>query len=215
MTISAICPSFAVFHSTLASHASLATLLHVRAVWIYNTGMDVHRITKIFHEASLHHRSGTMNFKERHFWVNKLLSFFLHCRPGIPARLGSLGHWFYLHAPGIGIHAGRCFQLAHVVKTPVSKLRALNPRRLKWWATVKTTANFAEKNKFVSWFVGGLNFQIEHHLFPRISHIHYPAISRIVRETCSQFEIQYNYYPTMLAAVASHYRTMKQLGSKP
>jgi len=80
---------------------------------------------------------------------------------------------------------------------------------------LKTTSNFAMKNKFISWFVGGLNYQIEHHLFPRVSHIHYPAISKIVRQKCKEFNLPYNYYDTMAAAVASHFKVMKMLGRKP
>ncbi|MGN6494028.1 MAG: fatty acid desaturase family protein, partial [Agriterribacter sp.] len=80
---------------------------------------------------------------------------------------------------------------------------------------VKTTADFAAKSKLVSWFVGGLNFQIEHHLFPRISHIHYPEISKIVERTCNEFGLKYNYFPTLGGAIASHYRFMKQLGQRP
>ncbi|MBZ4369910.1 fatty acid desaturase, partial [Mycobacterium tuberculosis] len=65
---------------------------------------------------------------------------------------------------------------------------------------IKTTANFATRNKLVSWLVGGLNFQIEHHLFPKISHIHYPAISKIVKKVCLEYQLQYIEYPTMRKA---------------
>jgi linoleoyl-CoA desaturase len=70
-------------------------------------------------------------------------------------------------------------------------------------------------NKVISWFVGGLNYHIEHHLFPRISHVHYPAISKIVMEKAKEFNVPYNKYDTMSEAVASHFRVMKQLGKKP
>ena len=85
------------------------------------------------------------------------------------------------------------------------------------WAIhqVKTTANFAFSNRIVTWFVGGLNYQIEHHLFPRISHIHYPAISEIVKQTCEQFDLYYNYFPTTRAAIASHVRFMHTMGQRP
>ncbi|HYH56951.1 MAG TPA: fatty acid desaturase, partial [Anseongella sp.] len=75
------------------------------------------------------------------------------------------------------------------------------------------TANFAEKSSVVSWLLGGLNFQIEHHLFPRISHVHYPALSKIIRENCLRHDLPYNYFPTLLQAVGSHVRIMKQLGT--
>jgi linoleoyl-CoA desaturase len=82
------------------------------------------------------------------------------------------------------------------------------------WAEhqLKTTSNFAMNNPVISWFVGGLNFQIEHHLFPKVSHIHYPAISKIVMAKCKEYNMPYNKYDTMSEAVASHFRVMKALG---
>lgn len=107
------------------------------------------------------------------------------------------------------------FQLAHIVEnadfeTPTSANHKVETE----WAVhqVQTTANFATKSKIVSWFTGGLNFQVEHHLFPRISHIHYPAVSKLVRETCEQFNIQYLEFPTVLSAVKSHVVHLKQVG---
>lgn len=107
------------------------------------------------------------------------------------------------------------FQLAHVVeKTHFEE--ALHGDKLieKEWAEhqVLTTCNFSTKNKVVSWFLGGLNFQIEHHLFPKVSHIHYPQISAIVERVCAQHNVTYNYYPTMGQAVASHFKVMRDLG---
>jgi linoleoyl-CoA desaturase len=64
----------------------------------------------------------------------------------------------------------------------------------------------------VSWFVGGLNFQVEHHLFPKISHIHYPEISKLVKETCEQFNVNYMEFPTVFAAVKSHVLHLKHVG---
>lgn len=107
------------------------------------------------------------------------------------------------------------FQLAHIVEdatfsTPDKDVYKIEEE----WAVhqVKTTANFATKSKIVSWFTGGLNFQVEHHLFPRISHIHYPKISDLVRETCEQFNIPYMEYPTVMSAVRSHVVHLKQVG---
>lgn len=84
------------------------------------------------------------------------------------------------------------------------------------WAVhqLKTTANFATRNKLITWWVGGLNFQVEHHLFPRVSHIHYPAISKIVRKACQEFGITYIENPTMRLAVASHIHHLKKLSHK-
>jgi linoleoyl-CoA desaturase len=79
---------------------------------------------------------------------------------------------------------------------------------------IQTTANFATKSKIVSWLVGGLNFQIEHHLFPKISHVHYPAISKIVKKTCADFKLKYIEYPTVVSAIKAHVQYLK-LMSKP
>lgn len=107
------------------------------------------------------------------------------------------------------------FQLAHIVEdasfeTPTSKNHKVETE----WAVhqIQTTANFATKSKLVSWFTGGLNFQVEHHLFPRISHIHYPKISELVRETCEQFGVTYLEFPTVLSAVKSHVVHLKYVG---
>jgi linoleoyl-CoA desaturase len=66
----------------------------------------------------------------------------------------------------------------------------------------------------VSWFVGGLNFQIEHHLFPRICHIHYPAIAPLVEQACREFGVHYRAHATLGAGVASHFRWLRRMGSK-
>jgi linoleoyl-CoA desaturase len=119
----------------------------------------------------------------------------------------------------MGLVLALVFQLAHVVEhTEFEVVGAMESKQIEnEWAIhqVKTTANFAPHDKIISWFVGGLNYQVEHHLFPRVSHIHYPAIRQIVHDTCKRHDLPYNEYPTMTAAVASHFRMMKQLGKKP
>jgi linoleoyl-CoA desaturase len=60
--------------------------------------------------------------------------------------------------------------------------------------------------------LGGLNFQIEHHLFPRISHVHYPAISKIIKKTCGEYGIDYIEFPKMRQAIVSHIHYLKRLG---
>jgi linoleoyl-CoA desaturase len=78
-----------------------------------------------------------------------------------------------------------------------------------------TTANFAPKNWLVNYYTGGLNHQVEHHLFPNISHIHYDKISKIVKETAHEFELPYMEFKTMREAVASHFKHLKELGQNP
>lgn len=110
------------------------------------------------------------------------------------------------------------FQLAHVVEETEFEVVGEDDMVIEnEWAIhqIKTTANFAPDDRTISWLVGGLNYQVEHHLFPRISHVHYPAISKIVEAKCKEFNLPYNCMPTMTAAVRSHFRFMRMLGMKP
>lgn len=107
------------------------------------------------------------------------------------------------------------FQLAHTVEETEFPMPVGDTNKIEnEWAIhqVQTTANFATKNKLISWLVGGLNFQIEHHLFPKISHVHYPAISKIIRETCNDFNIKYIEFPKMRSAIASHTSLLRRMG---
>jgi linoleoyl-CoA desaturase len=109
------------------------------------------------------------------------------------------------------------FQLAHCVE----EANFTNPQELigakHVWAVheVETTVDFCTGNRVLTWLLGGLNFQIEHHLFPGIPHTHYPAIARIVRRACSRHGVRYTTQPSLRAALRSHYvhlRTMGRLG---
>ncbi len=113
-----------------------------------------------------------------------------------------------------GLIVGIVFQLAHVVEGTDHPVPDEENMIDEHWMIheVVTTNNFARDNKPLCWFVGGLNFQIEHHLFPRICSVHYPAISHIVERTASEFGIPYNQHDTFFKAVASHYRTLKKFG---
>jgi linoleoyl-CoA desaturase len=153
------------------------------------------------------------------FWITKAM--YVTAYVVVPIMVVGWQHWlvgFSVMHFVLGLFLALVFQLAHVVEHAEFSVAGVEPVKIEnEWAIhqVKTTANFAAKNKLITWLVGGLNFQIEHHLFPRISHVHYPQISKIVRETCEQFNIRYNYFPTMTAAVGSHFRIMNELGKKP
>jgi linoleoyl-CoA desaturase len=77
-----------------------------------------------------------------------------------------------------------------------------------------TTANFSMKSRWFTWFVGGLNFQVEHHLFPNICHVHYRALSKIVKSTAEEFNLPYHSNRTFISALRSHARMLKLLGQK-
>jgi linoleoyl-CoA desaturase len=82
------------------------------------------------------------------------------------------------------------------------------------WAVnqLYNTANFAPKDPILTWYVGGLNYQVEHHLFPNICHVHYPKLSKIVRETASEFNLPYHSYKTFVGALIGHSRMLYNLG---
>ena len=118
----------------------------------------------------------------------------------------------YLLVTGIfGVVLSVVFQLAHVVGPEPSQDTQRLPSH---WAVhqVETTVDFAPRNPIVTWFVGGLNYQIEHHLFPRICHIHYPRIARIVKRACERHGIRYNVHPNVSSAIASHFLWLRQMG---
>lgn len=104
------------------------------------------------------------------------------------------------------------FQMAHVVEG--AEQPEFKENILSEWSVhqLNTTADFARNNKFLNWFVGGLNFQIEHHLFPHICHIHYIKLAPIVEKTAREFGMKYNLQPSFKSALLSHVRLLHQLG---
>ena len=104
------------------------------------------------------------------------------------------------------------FQMAHVVEG-VDQPKPEPAMPTEWHVhQLKTTSDFAHKNKVLSWYVGGLNFQIEHHLFPGICHIHYKQIAPIVQQTAREYGIVYHLKPTFRSAILSHLYRLKELG---
>ena len=114
-----------------------------------------------------------------------------------------------------GLILGIVFQLAHVVEGPDHFTSAGHDVMEDAWLVheMKTTSNFGRANKLLCWYVGGLNFQIEHHLFPKVCSIHYPAISPIVQKVAEEYGVPYHHHPTFRAAIASHFRMLKKLGN--
>lgn len=149
------------------------------------------------------------------FWGFKIIHLILFVI--IPIYQLGFGTWiigFLVFSLCTGFVLSIVFQLAHTVEDtyfPVADSQ--NNKMEDEWAVhqLKTTANFATKSKLASWFMGGLNFQVEHHLFPKISHIHYPSINKIVKQTCKDFNIGYIEYATVRQAVRSHVSHLKEL----
>lgn len=108
------------------------------------------------------------------------------------------------------------FQTAHVMETSLYEV-PVNKVIPNDWAEhqILNTANYAQKSSLFSWYAGGLNFQIEHHLFPTISHVHYKRISKIIQDTAKEFNLPYHSNSTFWHAIRVHYQTLKQLGRQP
>jgi linoleoyl-CoA desaturase len=204
-------PAHKIQHLYLTPIYALSTLF-----WIFNMDFQKYFKRKIYTTAAW-----DMTLKNHIiFWVTKI--YYVAVFMILPMYIFGFGPWlggYLLTNAALGLTLSFVFQLAHVVEnTEFEHVPLDDTKHLETaWAQhqIKTTANFAMNNKVISWFVGGLNFQIEHHLFPKISHIHYPAISKIVMEKCKEFNLPYNYYPTLSQALASHFRVMKALGKKP
>lgn len=188
----------------------LYTLLHI--FWIWGTDLKKYFRRKIV-DVPLRKWSVREHIS---FWIAKLTYAFMMV--ALPIYLLGFTTWligFLITAMVTGFTIGIVFQLAHTVEETEFPLPAEGSGKIEnEWAIhqVLTTANFATNNKLISWLVGGLNFQVEHHLFPRISHIHYPAISKIVKQTCTEYGIKYNEYRRMSQAIISHYFYMRKLG---
>ncbi len=173
----------------------------------------------IFQESLLGHKIPKLKVTDLiAFWGMRFLSlcFFI----GIPLLLGygplqifiglSIAYMSY------GLVACEIFMLAHVLEglefpEPDPKSNTIEDE----WAVfqLKTTADFAPHNPILNWYVGGLNYQAIHHLFPQICHIHYPKIAPIVAEVAKEFGVNYQVYPTFSSAFASNYRWLKLMGN--
>jgi len=138
---------------------------------------------------------------------------------GLPVLFTDFAFWqiligfVVLHITA-GIIMSTVFQMAHVVEGTDQPLPDENNTINNDWLIhqMQTTSDFGRKNSPLSWYIGGLDFQIEHHLFHNICHVHYPAIAGIVKTTAEEFGIPYNLKPNMFRALSSHYRRLKELG---
>lgn len=104
------------------------------------------------------------------------------------------------------------FQLAHVVEDTDHPVVPENGVIENSWFVhqIETTSNFSVNNPIVTWFCGGLNYQVEHHLFPKICSIHYPEVAKIVKEKAQKYGISYHDNHSLEQAVVSHYKTLKK-----
>ncbi|PZX54055.1 fatty acid desaturase family protein [Algoriphagus chordae] len=113
-----------------------------------------------------------------------------------------------------GICISLVFQTAHIMSETTFPEPDEKGLITNQWAAhqLATTSNYAPKSRIFSWLIGGLNFQVEHHLFPNICHVHYRKLSKIVAETAKEFEIPYLVKTTFLKALGDHVKMLRQLG---
>jgi linoleoyl-CoA desaturase len=135
--------------------------------------------------------------------------------PALVFRSAWVAPFFLGGAVVLGFVLSFFFQLAHTV--PEARFHAAGTgshRMPSAWAEhqVCATADFAPRNRLLSWYVGGLNFQVEHHLFPDVCHVHYPALAPIVEAVCAEHGVPYRATPTLGAAVAAHLRHLRAMG---
>jgi linoleoyl-CoA desaturase len=137
---------------------------------------------------------------------------------GLPLFFHSVGVVALFYAAAalvVGVIMSVVFQLAHCVEEADFPLPHEDTGRIEnAWAIhqVETTVDFARRSKVVAWFLGGLNYQIEHHLFPRICHVNFPALSKVVEATCRDFGVKYREHKSVWSGVASHFRWLRLMG---
>jgi linoleoyl-CoA desaturase len=151
------------------------------------------------------------------FWAGKLFFFtIMFALPLLVFPWWQVILGFLIVMLTVGLILGVVFQLAHIsgdaeFPEPVGS----PPHIANEWAIhqVETTVDFAPRNRLLSWYIGGLNFQVEHHLMPHICHLNYPKLAPIVAATCEEFGIRYNCEPTWRGAFTAHWRELRRLGA--
>jgi linoleoyl-CoA desaturase len=196
---------------------------HIYAMFLYSLASISWVLKKDFTQLAVYNKEGTTKKygfnpkRETIFMIATKLFYVLYIIVlpivvGVPIWIVLVG--FLLMHMIAGLVITTIFQLAHVVEGPEHFATPDDGKIDSLWIIhqLKTTANFAPKNRLITWFVGGLNFQIEHHLFPKICHIHYRKIAKIVKNTAKEFDLPYHEYSKFRMALASHLRFLKMLG---
>ena len=157
-------------------------------------------------------------------WGTLVVSKFIYLTMWIilPMVILDLAWWkiligFFVMHYTAGLILSVVFQLAHVMEDAEMPLPEKDGSMKNTWAIhqLKTTVNFSPKNKIINWFTGGLNHQVEHHIFPNISHIHYGKIAEIVKKTAQEFNLPYNEYKTTRKAIIAHFNYLRLMGKNP
>jgi linoleoyl-CoA desaturase len=196
---------------------------YIYAVFFYGL-MTVVMLTNDFTRLRKYHQMGLLKTQGKEMKKEFIKMLFrkivyLAVMFGLPLWLTPFHFWqvllgFFIMHWVASIILSFVFQMAHVVEG-ASQNTGIKDIPEEWHVhQLKTTSDFARDNRLLSWYVGGLNFQIEHHLFPGICHIHYKQLAPLVEETAKAYNIPYNLKPSFTAAFASHIERLKELGLK-
>ena len=116
-----------------------------------------------------------------------------------------------------GLLVSIVFQISHIM--PATEFPLPDKQGLMkddWYAhQFATTSNFSPKGKLIFWLLGGLNYQVEHHLLPDVCHVHYKGLTKIVSDTAREFGMPYHVKKSMLHAIIAHTKMLRVLGQKP
>lgn len=179
---------------------------------------DIQQVVK-YHRMDLL-KTQNLTFGKALFWIifHKIWYFVLTIL--LPILIVPVPWWGivigFLIMQGIcGMILALIFQAAHVIEeTEFYVVKSCGSVENNWAIhQLHTTSNFANKSIFFSWFIGALNYQIEHHLFPNICHVHYRHIAKIVKQTALEYDIPYQHHGTFLSALKSHFALIHKLGN--
>ncbi|AHK15673.1 MULTISPECIES: fatty acid desaturase family protein [Thalassolituus] len=180
--------------------------------WFFALDFKAYKSQKIAKRAY----SQPMSFGDHaEFWISKAayLCIYLVLPAMVMTTEQVIWGFLIMHA-ALGFLFAVVFQLAHVVDKAEFPRPDENDALQDEWAVhqMRTTVDFATNNRFLTWALGGLNFQAEHHLFPRISHVHYPALHPLIEKRAKELGYELRSYPTLWAALAGHYRHLRDMG---
>ena len=198
---------------------------HIYVWFFYGLMTIVWTTTKDFVKARRYRKMGF--FKRKNEFRNEViqnifwkLAFYIYVI-ALPLVMAPQAFWVVLLAFlcmhfVTGVCLSLIFQVAHVMPTSTYPLPAAGGTIKNDWSfhQLSTTTNFSPKGRIFSWLIGGLNYQIEHHLLPTVSHMHYRKISHIVKATAEEHGFPYNTSRNFLTAVADHTRMLRALGTQ-
>jgi linoleoyl-CoA desaturase len=217
-------PAFILRFSPHARRNKLHRFQHIYAWFFYGLMTMMWSTSKDFQQAIRYKKKGLIETQkitfQQHIATIILSKIAYYLILFVLPLLFSPAPWYWLVLGWMlmqftcGMILAMIFQPAHVVPSSDYKLPDASGNVDADWAVnqLYNTANFAPKDPIFTWYVGGLNFQVEHHLFPNICHVHYPKISKIVKETAEEFNLPYHSYKSFLSALIGHSKMLYKLG---